>query len=302
MCPLGYLCLHGIYMRDVMSAVLPPWIVLDDLLVAWLQEDIGRGDRTSQGIFGQNKIDSRGQWVAKADGVVAGLPIAQRIFWLLNQSLKFTPTVKEGQWVEAGTQLATFQGSTADLLMGERPALNTVMHLSGIATATHRYVQAIATYPTQLVDTRKTTPGLRTVEKYATQVGGAMNHRYGLDDAVMIKDNHIRAAGGITEAVAQVRKTIPYPLAIEVETSNQGEVREAVRSQVEIIMLDNMAPREMALAVAFIREANPLIKIEASGNITEDNIAMVAATGVDFISTSAPITRSPWLDISMQFL
>ena len=173
------------------------------------------------------------------------------------------------------------------------------MRLSGIATMTRKYADKIADLSVQLVDTRKTTPGLRILEKYATQVGGAKNHRMGLDDAVMIKDNHIAAAGGIGEAIAKVRETIPYPLTIEVETE-LAEVETALEYQADIIMLDNMSVEVMQQAVKMIRQNNSRIKIEASGNITLETIRNVAQTGVDYVSTSAPITRSTWLDLSMK--
>ena len=188
------------------------------------------------------------------------------------------------------------------LLTGERLALNLVMHLSGIATMTRKYVEAIKDYPTKLVDTRKTTPGLRILEKYASAVGGAINHRMGLDDAIMIKDNHIKAAGGIAEAIKLIRGSMPYPLTIEVETSSLEEVATAITHGADIIMLDNMSVNRMKEAVQLILQENPLIKIEASGNVTLTNIEAIASTGVDYISTSATITRSPWLDISMRFL
>lgn len=149
------------------------------------------------------------------------------------------------------------------------------------------------------MDTRKTTPGLRLLEKYATQVGGARNHRLGLDDAIMIKDNHIAAAGGIAEAITKIRATIPYPLTIEIETENLGQVQIALEQGAEIIMLDNMVPEQIQQAVELIRHHSPRVKIEASGNVTLETITAIAATGVDFISSSAPITRSTWLDLSM---
>jgi nicotinate-nucleotide pyrophosphorylase (carboxylating) len=151
-----------------------------------------------------------------------------------------------------------------------------------------------------LVDTRKTTPGLRLLEKYATQIAGATNHRFGLDDAAMVKENHIQAAGGIKNAIAQVRSSLPYPLTIEVETTTQAEVEAALETDVEIIMLDNMSFPLMKEMVSLIRESSKPIKIEASGNITLENIRDVALTGVDYISTSAPITQAPWLDLSMK--
>jgi nicotinate-nucleotide pyrophosphorylase (carboxylating) len=209
--------------------------------------------------------------------------------------------VSDGEKLTINTKIMNIEGKMKTLLTGERLALNLVMRLSGIATMAKKYVEAIQDYPTKLVDTRKTTPGLRILEKYASQVGGAINHRMGLDDGIMIKDNHIQASGGIGKAIQLIRKTMPYPLSIEVETSNLGEVIEAVNHQADIIMLDNMAVEEMKKAVTLIRQENPLIKIEASGNVTLTNIRNIAETGVDYISTSATITRSSWLDISMRF-
>jgi nicotinate-nucleotide pyrophosphorylase (carboxylating) len=278
---------------------LPPWILLDRSLQQWLQEDIGRGDRSTQGLPNIDRVMTA-HWIAKQSGTIAALPLAARVFELLSPTCKFQPLIDEGSPCDRGTVIAEITGDLATLLMGERTALNLAMHLSGIATATRAYVDAIADFPARLVDTRKTTPGLRLLEKYATTVGGGINHRIGLDDGVMIKDNHIAAAGGITPAVNGVRANIPYPLTIEVETESLEQVREAIACGVEIIMLDNMPPDTMAVAVTTIRQANPRIKIEASGNITLDTIRTVAATGVDYISTSATISRSYWLDLSMR--
>jgi nicotinate-nucleotide pyrophosphorylase (carboxylating) len=280
--------------------ILPPWIVLDPLLQQWLVEDIGRGDRSTQGL----ELTQSGQadWIAKERGVIAGLTVAARVFQLLDSQVVYTPLVTEGERVEGGQRIAEITGPLSSLLMGERVALNLAMRLSGIATATRRYLDVIADLPTKLVDTRKTTPGLRLLEKYATQIGGAINHRMGLDDSVMVKDNHIVAAGGIAEAVKRIRKSIPYPLTIEVETSNFQDIQAAITAKADIIMLDNMTLEEMTQAVQFIRRQNPEIRIEASGNITLDNLRLVAQTGVDYISSSAPITRSPWLDLSMKLI
>jgi nicotinate-nucleotide pyrophosphorylase (carboxylating) len=290
------------------TPVLPPFLVLDGLLHGWLLEDIGRGDRTTGSLFASGSQTATAQWIAKESGVIAGLPIAARVFQLLNQQVRFIPLVEEGQWCDFSPEMpserrpviATIEGSLDALLTGERVALNLAMRLSGIATLTHKYAAQIADLPTQLVDTRKTTPGLRLLEKYATQVGGAVNHRMGLDDGVMIKDNHIAAAGGIGNAITQIRDRIPYPLTIEVETETLAQVREALEHQADIIMLDNMPLEMMRQAVPIIRENNNRIKIEASGNITLETIRAVAETGVDYISSSAPITRSPWLDLSMR--
>ncbi|OZH53009.1 nicotinate-nucleotide pyrophosphorylase [Hydrocoleum sp. CS-953] len=284
-----------------MKAVVPPKLILDNLLKDWLLEDIGRGDRTTSGLFsGSEVILGTGHWLVKEAGVIAGLPIAARVFQILDEKVNFLSTVVEGEWCEKGTVVAKLDGPLDSLLTGERVALNLGMRLSGIATMTRRYADKIADLPVQLVDTRKTTPGLRILEKYATQVGGAKNHRMGLDDAVMIKDNHIAAAGGIGEAIAKVRETMPYPLTIEVETETLVEVETALEHQADIIMLDNMSVEVMEQAVKMIRQNNSRIKIEASGNITLETIRNVAETGVDYISTSAPITRSTWLDLSMK--
>ncbi|MCD8487229.1 MAG: carboxylating nicotinate-nucleotide diphosphorylase [Desertifilum sp.] len=281
-------------------AVLPPWIRLDALLLLWLQEDIGRGDRTTQCLIAGTPNTVKAEWIAKEAGIIAGLPVAARVFQLLDPQVSFVAAIAEGEACEVGQVIARLHGPFDALLMGERVALNLVMRLSGVATQTRRYVDAIANFPTQFADTRKTTPGLRLLEKYASQVGGARNHRMGLDDAIMLKDNHIAAAGGIAEAIAQVRPSIPYPLSIEVETETLEQVEEALQHNADIIMLDNMPVAQMQQAVQRIRAYNSRIKIEASGNVTLDTIGAIAETGVDYISSSAPITRSSWLDISMK--
>jgi nicotinate-nucleotide pyrophosphorylase (carboxylating) len=282
-----------------MSAHLPPWIVLDPLITQWLQEDIGRGDRSTQSLPNRDRTTTA-LWIAKETGIIAALPIAKRVFELLDPQAKFQPLIAEGSPCTSGQSIAEITADLATLLMGERTALNLAMRLSGIATATRTYVDCIADLPTQLVDTRKTTPGLRLLEKYATTIGGGVNHRIGLDDAIMLKDNHIAAGGGITAAITSIRATMPYPLTIEVETESIEQVKEAIDCDADIIMLDNMPVDLMRQAVAIVRAANSHIKIEASGNITLTTIRQVAETGVDYISTSAPITRSPWLDLSMR--
>ena len=281
---------------------LPSLIITDRLLENWLLEDIGRGDFTTQGLFVDEVAVNQAIWVVKEDGVVAGLPIAARVFELLDRETQFTSEVKEGDFCKSGTKIATIQGSQGTLLTAERVALNLAMRLSGIANATRKYVEEIGDLPTKLVDTRKTTPGLRVLEKYATRVGGGVNHRLGLDDAIMIKDNHIKAAGGIAKAIARIRNNAPYPLSIEVETSNIEEVEQALKYGADIIMLDNMSLEIMSQAVKLIRQTNCRVKIEGSGNITLKTIHAVAKTGVDYISSSAPMTRSPWLDISMRII
>lgn len=288
-------------MSPRVSAYLPPWCVLDPLLDQWLREDIGRGDRTTQALHLQDR-QGKAHIRLKSQGVIAGLPIVERVFQRLTAAVVFTYEQAEGTLCEAPTIVARIEAPLETLLLGERLALNCLMRLSGIATLTRTYAQQIADLPTQLVDTRKTTPGLRLLEKYAVAVGGGVNHRFGLDDAIMIKDNHIVAAGGITAAVEKVRQASPFPLAIEVETETLEQVREALSLGVEVIMLDNMPIPEMTKAVAIIRAAAPHTKIEASGNITLETLRAVALTGVDYISTSALMTRSPWLDFSLTIL
>lgn len=283
-----------------MNYPLPPFLLLDSQIKDWLREDMGRGDRTTDGILVGRDGKGQGYWILKEDGVLAGLPIAERVFQILDPNFHWQTSIHEGEKGSKTMKIVDFEGKMSALLTGERVALNLVMGLSGIATATRKYQEALENYPTQLVDTRKTTPGLRILEKYASLVGGAINHRLGLDDGIMIKDNHIQAAGGIANAVNLIRQSKPYPITIEVETSDLPQVESAIASEVDIIMLDNMTLESMKEAVKLIRRENPRIKIEASGNVTLENIKYIAETGVDYISTSAPITRSSWLDISMR--
>lgn len=283
-------------------ALLPPWLVIDPLLQRWLQEDLGRGDRTTQALFAQTQAPiGQAQLILKAPGLVAGLPLVERVFRLLEpQHFHLDIALPEGSRGTPKDLIATITAPLDILLMGERVALNILMPLGGIATETAKYVEKIADLSAQLVDTRKTTPGLRLLEKYAVQVGGGKNHRFGLDDAVMIKDNHIQAAGGITQAIALVRQNMPYPLTIEVEAETPDQAFEAVLAGADILMLDNMAVAQMAALIPQLRAKNPRLKLEASGNITLETLRDVALTGVDYISTSATITRAPWLDISMK--
>jgi nicotinate-nucleotide pyrophosphorylase (carboxylating) len=280
---------------------LPSNLVLDQLIRPWLLEDIGRGDRVTQALIVKGSHPDSATWIAKENGIVAGLPIAARVFQLLDPKVEFEVLVKEGAGVMTGEVLARISGPFEALLTGERVALNLAMRLSGIATATEKFVAQLEGLPTRFADTRKTTPGMRILEKYASQVGGAVNHRMGLDDSAMIKDNHIAAAGGIAEAIALVRSQVPYPLTIEVETENLAQVEEAIQHGADIIMLDNMQLDEMRSAVQRIRASSDRILIEASGNVTVERIRSIAETGVDIISSSAPMTRSSWMDLSMRF-
>jgi nicotinate-nucleotide pyrophosphorylase (carboxylating) len=280
---------------------LPSTLLLDPLIQQWLLEDLGRGDRTTEAIVAGASTLGIAELRLKQDGVVAGLPMLERVFQRLNPQVVVETEVQDGDTRAAGTTITTIKGALSALLMGERVALNLVMRLSGIATLTRRYADQIADLSVQLVDTRKTTPGLRMLEKYATAVGGAHNHRFGLDDAVMIKDNHIVAAGSIGAAIKRVRAVAPFPLRIEVETESLEQVAEAIAHQADIIMLDNMPLEQMREAVQTIRAQSNSIKIEASGNVTLQNLREIAQTGVDYISTSATITQAPWLDFSLRF-
>ena len=282
------------------KGMLPGWLQVDGLLREWLLEDLGRGDRATLAVVrGAAKEPwGRATWIAKAEGVIAGLPIAGRVFQLLDDRVVWNTEVEEGAACVPGQLLAQVSGPLEALLSGERVALNLVMRLSGVATLASQYVEQLTGLPTQLADTRKTIPGLRILEKYAAQVGGAVNHRMGLDDAVMLKDNHLAAAGGVTVAVEHVRSLCPYPLTIEVETESLAQVAEAITAGVDIIMLDNMPLAMMREAVAMIRAKAPHVKIEASGNVSLATVRSIAQTGVDYVSTSAPMTQSRWLDIS----
>ncbi|MBC7881987.1 MAG: carboxylating nicotinate-nucleotide diphosphorylase [Anaerolineae bacterium] len=281
-----------------MTTPFPHPLILDPLLIQWLQEDWGRGDRATQALFGRDTPLAQGTFLLKEAGVIAGLPLIERIYHLIDQRVECHLKVSEGTTCPARTVVAVVEGPAQALLMGERVTLNLLQHLSGVATMTRRYVERLAGSKTCLVDTRKTTPGLRLLEKYAVSVGGGLNHRFGLDDAAMIKDNHILAAGSITEAVKRVRAQIPFLAPIEVETETLDQVQEALNCGVQVIMLDNMTAPLMEEAVKLIAGH---AHTEASGGITLETLETVAATGVDYISTSATITRAPWLDISLDF-
>jgi nicotinate-nucleotide pyrophosphorylase (carboxylating) len=261
----------------------------------WLQEDIGFGDITTMSTIPEEE-QGTGILYAKEAGMIAGLPIVQQVFEVVDPSLVFVAKAADGDRVEKGQQIAEVEGSVRSILSGERLALNLLQRLSGIATRTNQYVQAIAGTKARVVDTRKTTPGLRLLEKYAVRVGGGHNHRYALYDAVMIKDNHIKGAGGIKQAVDAARATIPHTMKIEVETESLEQVREALEAGADIIMLDNMELERMKEAVALI--AGRAV-VEASGGVTLETIRSIAETGVDVISVGALTHSVKALDISL---
>lgn len=268
------------------------------LLRRALEEDIGPGDVTTEWIIPAEQR-SRAIILAKAAGVIAGLDIAKEVFRMLDERVLFTPLIADGDAVKPRDLVARLEGPTRAILTGERVALNFLQRLSGIATLTRAFVDAIAGTGATILDTRKTTPGLRALEKYAVRVGGGANHRTGLYDMVLIKDNHIQAAGSISEAVRKVRERNRAGLLIEVETRNLDEVREALALGVDRIMLDNMSYDLMRQAVALVGGRIPL---EASGNVTLENVRQVAETGVDYISSGSLTHSAKALDLSLLFV
>ncbi|WP_152399697.1 carboxylating nicotinate-nucleotide diphosphorylase [Paenibacillus cellulositrophicus] len=264
----------------------------------WLREDVGSGDVTTLSTIPAGH-ESKGIIHAKEDGVIAGLPVSELVFQVVDPALTFTPQVSEGDFVKKGTVLAVVEGSTHRILTGERLALNLLQRLSGIATRTRSFVDALEGLPTRLVDTRKTTPGHRMLEKYAVRVGGGANHRFGLYDAVMIKDNHIKGAGGIRQAVERARAFIPHTMTIEVETESLDQVEEALEAGADIIMLDNMSQDLMKEAVRRIKAKSPHVTVEASGNVSLKTVKGIAACGVDVISVGRLTYSFDSLDISL---
>lgn len=264
----------------------------------WLREDIGSGDVTTEATIPSDS-QSTGIIHMKEKGYIAGLPVAEEVFRVVDSELHFTPMVEEGALVDKGTIIAKVEGATRSILTGERLALNLMQRMSGIATRTRQFVEQTAGTKARLVDTRKTTPGHRLLEKYAVKVGGGHNHRFGLYDAVMIKDNHIVGAGGIASAIRAARAYIPHTMKIEVEVENFAQLEEALNEQPDIIMLDNMAPELMKKAVAISKSHSPHIVIEASGSVTLENIRAIAEAGVDVISVGRLTYSVQALDISL---
>ena len=272
-------------------------LALDDLLRRALNEDLGQGDVTSEAIFSPDH-SSRGFLLAKQEFMLAGGEVFARVFELLDARVGVNFSRRDGEAVKQGERFADLAGPTRSILSGERIALNFLQHLSGIATETRRYVEACGDSGAMIVDTRKTTPGLRMLEKYAVTVGGGQNHRFGLNSMILIKDNHIRAAGGISPAVRLVRaKSSPF-LKIEVETEDLLQVREALAAGVDVIMLDNMPTERIAEAVRVI---NGQALVEVSGKVTYEQIETLAGLGVDVISSGALTHSVKAVDISLKF-
>ncbi len=268
---------------------------LDRLIERSLKEDVGRGDLTTLSIVPPG-ARARGIIYAKEAGIVAGLPVAGRVFRYISPEVEIKNLVADGGAVDSGTVLAEVTGNARAILTGERLALNFLQHLSGIATKTRKFVNKVEDLRVSIVDTRKTTPGLRELEKYAVRTGGGLNHRFALYDAVLVKDNHIKMAGGITEAVRRAQKYVSPLTKVEVEVEDIGQLKEALKAGADIIMLDNMGYEMMREAVALV---NGRVLLEASGGIDESNIRDIAETGVDMISVGALTHAVRSLDISL---
>ena len=282
----------------VFAAQLPFGTDLQACLRSWLAEDIGRGDLTAPALAG---CSGRAHWIAKAAGVFCGGPLVEPLFRLLDPALAVRVLVADGQAVQAGQRLLELEGAATALVAGERTALNMAMRLSGIATATAALVAQLAGTGVRLADTRKTTPGLRVLEKYAVRCGGGCNHRLGLDDAAMLKENHLAWAGGVAPAIAALRAAAPWPARLIVEAETAAEAEAAVRAGADGVLLDEFTPEQLLALVPRLRQlAQAGLVLEASG-VRPEQLRVYAATGIDLISTSAPVTRSPWLDLSMRF-
>ena len=271
--------------------------ILDPILRGALEEDIGTGDVTTLATI-EPGIQASAELVAKEDFVLAGINVAQRVFQLLSAETAFEGLLADGQSVKRGDVLAWIKGDAAVLLQGERVALNILQRMCGVATLTASFVREVAGTRAVIVDTRKTTPGLRVLEKYAVRMGGGRNHRMALYDAVLIKENHVAASGGITAAVSRARQHVPHTQKIEVEVRNQKEVAEALAAGADILLLDNMSPAELSAAVELVGDR---AVTEASGGVNLETVREIAETGVRLISVGALTHSYRAVDISMLF-
>jgi nicotinate-nucleotide pyrophosphorylase (carboxylating) len=270
--------------------------LVDRIIENALDEDIGPGDITTSAIVGPD-VTGEARLVAKEELVLAGMEIFSRVFSLLNPEIEIESRHQDGDVVRDGTCIAQLKGSLKGMLSGERTALNFLQHLSGIATLTRRYVEKTHPAKARVIDTRKTSPGLRMLDKYAVRVGGGSNHRFGLFDGILIKDNHIAAAGSISKAVERLRPHVPHTLRIEVEVTDIKGLEEAISAGVDAVMLDNMSLEEMSSAVSI---AGGRVLLEASGGVTLESIGQIAKTGVDLISVGAITHSARSVDISLE--
>jgi nicotinate-nucleotide pyrophosphorylase (carboxylating) len=264
-----------------------------------LKEDLGRGDLTTQTVI-RGGAKARGRFVANQDFVLCGLELAESVFATLDNSVVLESRAYDGEKIASGSEFARIEGPATALLTGERTALNIMQRLSGVATLTKAFVDRIEGTAARIVDTRKTTPGLRLLEKYAVTVGGGFNNRFGLDDGVVIKDNHIALAGGVRRAIELARRGVPHLMKIEVEVANQQHLREAIDGGADVIKLDNMSLDEIRESTKLIRAEAPGIIIEVSGGITLENVSEFAACGMDLISVDAITQFATVVDISLK--
>jgi len=269
---------------------------MDTFILSALREDISHEDISTNSVL-REATPGKAQLICKQPGVLAGLPVFQRVFTLLDSSMSFQVYAQDGDVIESGMVIAEVYGDLRSILSGERTALNYLQRMSGIATHTRKISDLLNGSGTRLLDTRKTTPNNRIFEKYAVRIGGGQNHRFNLSDGVMLKDNHIAAAGGIANAVRMARKYAPFVHKIEVEAESLDMVREALEAGADIIMLDNMSQSEMKEAIAMTRGR---ALVECSGNITLDNIGAIIETGADYVSCGALTHSSPILDFSLK--
>ena len=272
--------------------------VVDKIIIAALDEDKSSYDLTSEYLFEEKHLSSA-KLIAKEDGIISGIDIFERTFKLVDSDVHITWFVCNGENIQNGQILAEIEGRTKSLLFAERTGLNFIQRLSGIATETRKYVQQVDPYPTKIVDTRKTAPGMRVLDKRAVKDGGGHNHRFNLSDGILIKDNHIKASGGITQAIKKIKENVPHTLKIEVEVESIEGLMEAIDAGADIVMLDNMTDEMMGKAVAI---ANKKVLLEASGNMTLERISSVAKLGVDIISVGALTHSVKALDISLRFV
>ncbi len=276
--------------------IIPPTEdIIRQAVTAALAEDVGPGDITSLSTLAPDAT-AQGQFRARQPGVLCGIRVADAVCWAVDTSIRFTPLLHDGDAFTAGAVLAEVRGPAASVLTMERTALNFLQRLSGVATLTAAYVAAVSDLPVRIVDTRKTTPGLRHLEKWAVRCGGAHNHRTGLYDAVMIKDNHIVAAGGIRQAVSRARALIPHTMTIEVECDTLDQLAEAIDAGADSALLDNMTPEQLREAVSL---ANGRIILEASGGVNLQTVRSIAESGVQIISVGALTHSAPALDIGL---
>jgi nicotinate-nucleotide pyrophosphorylase (carboxylating) len=278
--------------------IFPMTLEIDTIIEAALKEDMPDGDITSESLVPPESV-SKAIFLVKEDGILAGIDVAARVFWKIDPHVVFDKKVEDGRSIRAGDTLARIEGPSVSLLKGERTALNFLQRMSGIATLTQKFVKSLERSQTQILDTRKTTPSLRNLEKYAVKMGGGTNHRLNLSDMVLIKDNHLKIVGNISEAVKKARENVGPDVKIEIETTTLEEVKEAVRSGADMIMLDNMSPEKMREVVEWV---NGRVPLEASGNVKLSTLKEIASSGVDFISVGSLTHSYQSLDISMEFL